>query len=274
MAQEHVDEFLGSGYSFLSFKAIRDSRTGIFYPDWGTFPAYNTWIRSLWSIVRACAAVGGGRVYHDDSDTAAQFSVTALTFLDKGEPKTMNAATAQSLSGGDGVYSIYAVPTSSSVQVSAVDGGWPSVPHVRIAQITLSSGEWNLTSGFEDFRHSMALRVVDERNGGKLQVEAHTSGDTLTASESQSVHTNESATGSVTLVLPSAASGLSFEFAVLAAQTLEIQAAAGDTIRVAGDVSGAAGTIDANTVGNAVRIVAVNATNWVAMSYVGTWNVT
>jgi hypothetical protein len=272
MAEKHIDEVEGS-FSTDDYSNVRDTRTGIWYRLWGAFPAITNIIRMIHTITRAVVGCGGGRIYVDSTDDAIDFSVTELEFIYKGEVKTVNASVGNAMSGGDGVYSVYAVPTSASVQVSAVDAGWPSVPHVRLGQITLASSAWDWSSGFEDFRHQCGLRVVDEPNGGKLTLEDHTAGDTLTASESQSVHTNAGASGSVTLVLPAAAVGLAFEFVVLAVQTLEIEAAAGDTLRVGADVSGAAGTIDANAIGEVVRLVAVSASAWVATSYHGTWTV-
>jgi len=52
-------------------------------------------------------------------------------------------------------------------------------------------------------------------------------------------------------------------------------AAAGDTIRIAANVSAAAGRIDSTTIGDSVTLKAINATEWVATSVVGAgWSVT
>lgn len=83
--------------------------------------------------------------------------------------------------------------------------------------------------------------------------------------------TNEGATAKNYYNLPSAASGLDIAFYVQDADGIRIVAAAGDTIRVAASVSSVAGYCEATTVGNYVRLVAINATEWVATSVVGTW---
>jgi folate-dependent tRNA-U54 methylase TrmFO/GidA len=60
-----------------------------------------------------------------------------------------------------------------------------------------------------------------------------------------------------------------FTYYVQANQTLRIQTAAGDTIRIGGTVTAAAGYIESSTVGDSVTLVAINATEWVATSVVG-----
>ena len=48
----------------------------------------------------------------------------------------------------------------------------------------------------------------------------------------------------------------------------------GDTIRIAASESAAAGLIEATPIGNMVKLVAINATEWVAVASLGTWTVT
>jgi hypothetical protein len=106
----------------------------------------------------------------------------------------------------------------------------------------------------------------------KRVTEAHTSGDTLNVVESYSLHTNEGAAGAVALTLPAAAVGLEYHFYVQAAQNVAVTAGAGDTIRVAAGVSSAGGTATNGTVGGYLALVAINATEWVAMGTpTGTW---
>lgn len=95
----------------------------------------------------------------------------------------------------------------------------------------------------------------------------------LTVQETGKNLTNEGTTARNYNTLPSAAAGMSFEFVVQDADGMRIVAAAGDTIRVAGSVSAAAGYIQNATVGSAIRLLAVNATEWIAVNYVGTWTV-
>ena len=97
---------------------------------------------------------------------------------------------------------------------------------------------------------------------------------TLTSSDSGKVYTNEGASAQIVFNLPTAAADLNYTFIIQDTDGIQVVAASGDTIRVAGSVSAAAGNIAATTVGNTVQIVAINATEWVATYYVGTWTVT
>lgn len=101
----------------------------------------------------------------------------------------------------------------------------------------------------------------------------HTSNVTMQAVAIHKVHTNEGATAKIELTLPTAAAGLDYEFVVQDADGLKIIAGADDTIRVAAGETPAAGYIECTTIGNTVRLVAINATEWIAISYVGTWTV-
>jgi hypothetical protein len=65
-----------------------------------------------------------------------------------------------------------------------------------------------------------------------------------------------------------------FTFIVANVNGIKVTAAAGDTIRILGNVSAAAGTIEAATVGDTLTIAAINTTEWVATASHGTWTVT
>lgn len=103
-------------------------------------------------------------------------------------------------------------------------------------------------------------------------VEAHTAADALLVGESGSVHTNAGASGTVALTLPSAAAGLEFTFTVMAAQQLRVTPASGDAIYIGASAGAAAEYWVADAAGETVTLIAVDATNWVAMSYIGTWS--
>lgn len=83
--------------------------------------------------------------------------------------------------------------------------------------------------------------------------------------------TNEGDADGAIITLPTASAGLTFTAIVQAAQDLAIMANTGDTIRWGADVTAAAGGIHAATVGNVITLVAINATEWVATSMIGTW---
>jgi hypothetical protein len=95
--------------------------------------------------------------------------------------------------------------------------------------------------------------------------------ETLSVYKSGQMYTNEGATADITLTLPGAAANKNFEFYVKTNKYLKIQASAGDVISIAGTSTAAAGYIRSTTVGNAIKIVAINATDWVAVSVVGVW---
>jgi len=105
-------------------------------------------------------------------------------------------------------------------------------------------------------------------------VEEQTGNDTLTDAESNTVYTNEGAGGDITLTLPTAVAGIQYTFIVQENNKLEVEAASGDTIRIATEESAAAGTIDSDLVGSTVTLVCINATEWVAVAMLGTWTVT
>lgn len=96
---------------------------------------------------------------------------------------------------------------------------------------------------------------------------------TPASTDSGTVYSNEGDGDGSAITLPTAIAGLIFNVIVQAAQTVTITASAGDTIRIASEATPAAGNISCSTVGNAITLVAINATEWVALSYVGTWTV-
>lgn len=108
-------------------------------------------------------------------------------------------------------------------------------------------------------------------------VEASTAGagapNLLLASESRVLITNEGATAEAYNALPSAAATLEFPFYCQDADGIRVIAAAGDTIRLGGAASAAAGFVRSVVVGSALILTCINATEWVATSIVGTWTV-
>ena len=93
------------------------------------------------------------------------------------------------------------------------------------------------------------------------------------STDSGVVYTNEGDADGATITLPTAAAGLQFIAYVQTAQTLTITAGTGDTIRIASNVTAAAGSITSAVVGSSVTLTAINATEWVALSSVGSWSV-
>lgn len=98
----------------------------------------------------------------------------------------------------------------------------------------------------------------------------------LTTAQSGATFTNQGATAKNYYTLPLAANGLEFSFIVQDADGIRVVANTGDTIRIAGSVSGSAGLIESTTIGDAVTLRAINATEWIASSVVDAagWTVT
>lgn len=103
--------------------------------------------------------------------------------------------------------------------------------------------------------------------------EAHTADDTLTVSESGTVHTTYGASGTVTFSLPAAVKGLRYKFVVGAAQELRIDPNGTETISLPSTgVAGAAGKyLTANAAGESVELECVSAGTWAAFAFTGTW---
>jgi hypothetical protein len=92
------------------------------------------------------------------------------------------------------------------------------------------------------------------------------------ATDTRTVYTNEGDADGATITLPTAVAGLQFTVCVDVAQTLTVTASSGDTIRIASNVTAAAGSITSAVVGSSVTLVAINATEWIATSSVGSWS--
>ena len=108
---------------------------------------------------------------------------------------------------------------------------------------------------------------------GVKSVEAHTSSDTLKATESGTVHTTVGASGTVTFTLPPATAGLEYFFRVGAAQELRIDPDGTETIALpsTGVQESAGEYITANADGETVHIGCDVAGEWSVYGYTGTW---
>lgn len=96
---------------------------------------------------------------------------------------------------------------------------------------------------------------------------------TPASTDSGTTFSNEGDGDGATVTLPTALAGLQFTFVVQAAQTLTITANSGDTIRIGSSVTAAAGSITCSTVGSAITLQAINATEWFAVAAVGSWTI-
>lgn len=98
------------------------------------------------------------------------------------------------------------------------------------------------------------------------RIQAKTSNTTLTSADRHSIFVNTGAAGAVTNTLPAAATGIGYVMAITVAQQFAFKAAGSDVIQYGGNVSGAAGTISANTIGMTVEIVCVKTGLWMVMN--------
>jgi hypothetical protein len=150
------------------------------------------------------------------------------------------------------------------VQVGDV-GDW----YVRSDPGTTAPGLYVKRSGTATTTGWVAVAEV----GSTRTVEAVTTTKAPTSSESGECYTNEGDADGATITLPTAAAGLTFTVYVQTAQTVTVTAGTGDTIRLADSVTAAAGSITSAVVGSVVTLVAINATEWVAVAIVGSWSV-
>lgn len=94
----------------------------------------------------------------------------------------------------------------------------------------------------------------------------------INANRSFGVFTNEGAVGRVDIALPAAAAGIQYTYVVQDADGFRITASTSNTIRMSSGVTASAGYIQSTTVGSYVVLVSINATEWMAVSWGGTWS--
>lgn len=91
--------------------------------------------------------------------------------------------------------------------------------------------------------------------------------------DNRKLFTNEGAAEEQFFELPPAAAGIVLGFYCKETVGLRVTADAGDTIRLATNVSISGGFIESTEEGAFVWLVPINATEWVALTIVGTWAV-
>lgn len=142
---------------------------------------------------------------------------------------------------------------------------------------------WNTTDGSSGYGIRDNSTVIEVKSSGGdwtpilgTIVSAKTSTPySVLAADAGKTFTNEGTTVKIVFNLPAAAASLGpFTFYVQDTDGIQVVAGSGDTIRIAASVSGAAGNIDSTTVGSTATLVAINDTEWVATSSLGTWAVT
>lgn len=127
-----------------------------------------------------------------------------------------------------------------------------STGFVKVKDAGVEIGIWN--SGGLNSRSEVVVSTADV---------------TLTAQQSGALLTNKGDLGAQVVTLPAAAAGLNYCFFTYAAQQIAVDPATGDKIVVLTDAAG--DKITNATAGNSICLVAVDATDWVAVAINGTW---
>lgn len=131
-----------------------------------------------------------------------------------------------------------------------------------------------LVAGAVPVHDDLLLAAILAIGAGLASVVIDADGRTIAASESGSLYSNEGATAIAPFILPAAATNLRFSFYVQDADGIRVTAGAGDTIQVGAGLSAVAGKIESTSIGANVSLLAINATEWVALSITRTWTVT
>lgn len=109
----------------------------------------------------------------------------------------------------------------------------------------------------------------------RLVTAFNTTPHTLDSTQYNGVFTNEGAVALNVINLPAAAASVGqYTFIVQDADGIQIVAGAGDTIRLATNVTAAAGNAQSTSIGSAITLIAINATEWMAIAHVGSWTLT
>ncbi len=242
-----------------------DSETGVEYIATGQSPYYLQFRKLLYRLLLATRRSNDLRVYDEGG---LDIGVKAGAFWLGTELVSCAGSSGNTLV--DDKANIYLYIDAGGNLITDEYSGFPDmaqVPHIRLAIVTTSNGD--ITS-ITDCRGGHSFAVPYGAGGITQAIEAHTSDDTLGASESGSVHTNLGATGTVTLTLPdSAVEGTVFTFAVQTATELRI---APGSAAIRDDSGQTAGKYKAaSVIGACLKLVADSNGAWAVIAKNGTW---
>jgi hypothetical protein len=243
-----------------------DNETGVEYIPTGTAPYYLHFRKLLYRLLLAARRANDLRVYDEGGlDVGVKpgkfWLGTAL----------INYAGSSDNTLADDKENIYIYLNSSGTLITNEYSSFPDMtatPHIRLAQVCTSGGD---IDSIIDCRTGHNITIPYAAGGIKKTIEAHTEDDTLTATESGSVHTNLGASATVTLTLPaSAPTGTVFSFAVQATQQLRIDPG---TAAIRDDSGQTADKYkSANTIGASLTVISDSAGNWATIAKNGTWS--
>ena len=242
-----------------------DAETGVEYIPTGTAPYYLHFRRLLYRLLLATQRANDLRVYDEGG---LDIGVKPGKFWTGTELINYEGSSGNTLA--DDKENIYLYLDASGSLVINEYSSFPDMgatPHIRLAQVSTSSGD---IDRIIDCRAGHNILMPPAAGCLKKIIEAHTSDDTLTASESGSVHTNRGATDLVTLTLPdSAPAGTFFIFAVQEDQQFRIDPG---TAAIRDNSGQTAGLYKKNYVtGSTLSLVADANGDWVTIGKNGSW---
>jgi hypothetical protein len=243
-----------------------DGETGVEYISTGTSPYYLQFRKLLYRLLLSARRANDLRVYEEDG---LNIGVKAGKFWVGTELISYPGSSGNSLA--DDKENIYIYLDSSGTLVIDEYDSFPDMavtPHIRLAIVSTSNGDIDTVT---DSRTGHNIMLPYEAGGIRKNIESHVIDDTLTVSESGSIHTNYDAGMPVTLTLPEEApQGTVFTFAVQDAYELRIDPGSA-TIR--DDCGQAAGKYKyADAVGECITLVADENGDWVTIAKHGSWN--
>ena len=160
------------------------------------------------------------------------------------------------------------IQTTAAVSYSAGTGlTLTSTTFAIDSTVTTLTGTQTLTN------KTLTAPVINQPNT-TLNVEIQATNYSVASNDSGSVITNTGATGTTTYSLPAASSGLDYIFISDTAQAIVIQAAGSNTIRNGTSVTTAGGNFTSSaTIGEVLRIVALNSNEWYVLHITESWTV-
>jgi len=242
-----------------------ESETGVEYIPTGTAPYYLHFRKLLYRLLLACRRANDLRVYDEGG---LDIGVKAGKFWLGTQLVSYPGSSVNTLE--DDKANIYIYLDSAGYLVTDEYDSFPdmaSTAHIRLAIVSTSGGD---IDSITDCRTGHNFVVPHGASGTKKNIEAHTSDDALTESQSDSVHCNLGATGIVTLTLPASASaGTTFTFAVQASQELRIDPGSAAIRDDSGQTAGKYKS--ANAIGTSLSLVTDSNGDWATIAKNGTW---
>ncbi|MCD4830721.1 MAG: hypothetical protein K8R02_02805 [Anaerohalosphaeraceae bacterium] len=244
---------------------VSDSHSGVEYITTGKSPYYLEFRKMLYRLLLTAKRAGDMRVF---DESGLDVGVKSGKFWIGSELIEFAESTGNTLA--DDKENIYLYIDVDGNLVTDEYDDFPDMSteaHMRLAIATTSSGD---VTSITDVREHHNFSVPFSAGGIRKVIEAHTTDDTLTLAESESIHSNLGASGTVTLTLPAAATaGTEFTFAVQAAQELRIEPG---TATIRDDSGQTVGKYkSAQQIGECIRLVADSNGDWATTAKNGTW---